>query len=76
MTGAWSRMTQLALARDWRQASAAQQKILTDEFHILLVRTYAGALSQVNDQTVSLKPQRGSPEDTDVMVRTEVRGRE
>jgi len=69
------RMTAAAVGPAWRQATPEQQKRLQEEFKILLVRTYAGALSQVNDQTVSLKPQRGSPEDTDVMVRTEVRGR-
>ena len=35
----FTRMTQLALARDWRQTNPAQQKVLTDEFRILLVRT-------------------------------------
>jgi phospholipid transport system substrate-binding protein len=39
------------------------------------VRTYAGALDQVSDQTVTVRPFRGSPDDTDVLVRTEVKGR-
>jgi phospholipid transport system substrate-binding protein len=39
------------------------------------VRTYAGALSQVRDQTVALKPLRAAPTDTEVVVRTEIRGR-
>jgi len=69
------RMTAAAVGPAWRQATPEQQKRLQEEFKILLVRTYAGALSQVNDQTISLKPQRGSPDDTDVLVRTEVRGR-
>ncbi len=39
------------------------------------MRTYAGALSQVDDQTISVKPLRASPEDKEVVVRTEIRGR-
>jgi phospholipid transport system substrate-binding protein len=71
----FQRMTAATVGPAWRQATPEQRQRLQEEFKILLVRTYAGALSQVNDQTVSLKPQRGSPTDTDVMVRTEVRGR-
>ena len=52
-----------------------QQKSLQEEFKILLVRTYAGALSQVSDQEVFLKPLRASPDDKEVVVRTEIRGR-
>jgi phospholipid transport system substrate-binding protein len=39
------------------------------------VRTYAGALTQVRDQTVQLKPMRSSPADNEVVVRTQVVGR-
>src|SRR5687767_8399009 len=42
----FARMTQLAVGRNWRQASAEQQKILTDEFRTLLVRTYTTAFTQ------------------------------
>jgi phospholipid transport system substrate-binding protein len=71
----FQRMTAAAVGPAWRQATPEQQKRLQDEFKILLVRTYSGALAQVSDQSVSVKPQRGSPTDTDVLVRTEVRGR-
>ncbi len=71
----FQRMTAAAVGPAWRQATPEQQKRLQDEFKILLVRTYSGALAQVDDQTVSLKPQRSAPGDTDVVVRTEVRGR-
>lgn len=69
------RMTAAAVGPGWRKASPEQQKRLQDEFKTLLVRTYAGALAQVSDQTVHVKPLRASPEDKDVLVRTEVRGR-
>jgi phospholipid transport system substrate-binding protein len=69
------RMTASAVGPAWRQATPAQQQQLQDQFKALLVRTYAGALSQVNDETVTVKPLRAAPSDTDVTVRTEVRGR-
>lgn len=71
----FSRMTSMAVGRFWRQATPEQQKQLQDEFKILLVRTYAGALGEVKDQTLSFRPMRSKPEDTEVVVRTEVRGR-
>lgn len=71
----FQRMTASAVGRYWRQATPDQQKRLQEEFKTLLVRTYSGALTQVRDQTVSLKPMRAAPSDTEVVVRTEVRGR-
>jgi phospholipid transport system substrate-binding protein len=69
----FTRMTQLAMARDWRQASPAQQKTLTDEFHTLLVRTYAKALTEYKNQTVDYKPFSLKAGETDVRVRTEIK---
>ena len=71
----FQRMTASAAGRYWRQATPEQQKRLQDEFKLLLVRTYSGALSQVQDQTVQLKPMRNAATDTEVVVRTEVKGR-
>lgn len=71
----FTRMTASAVGRNWRQATPEQQKRLQDEFKTLLVRTYSGALAQVKDQTVSVKPLRASPADTEVQVRTEIIGR-
>src|SRR5204863_2486370 len=68
----FQRMTASAVGRYWRQATPDQQKRLQDEFKILLVRTYSGALAQVKDQTVQLKPMRGSAADPEVVVKTEV----
>jgi phospholipid transport system substrate-binding protein len=70
----FQRMTSAAVGRFWRSATPDQQKRLQEEFKTLLVRTYAGALTQVKDQTVSLKPMRSQPTDNEVVVRTEVRG--
>jgi len=72
----FQRMTASAVGRYWRQATPDQQKRLQDEFKVLLVRTYSGALSQVSqEQTIELKPMRSQPTDTEVVVRTEIRGK-
>ena len=71
----FQRMTASAVGRYWKQATPEQQKRLQDEFKILLVRTYSGALSKAKDQTVQLKLMRSTPEDTEVVVRSEVRGK-
>lgn len=71
----FQRMTAMAVGPAWRQASPEQRKRLQDEFKALLVRTYSGALSQVGDESISVKPLRAAPTDTEVLVRTEIRGR-
>ena len=70
----FQRMTASAVGPAWRQATPEQQKRLQDEFKTLLVRTYAGALTQIIDQTIIVKPLRAAPEDQEVVVRTEVKG--
>lgn len=70
----FQRMTSSAVGRYWRQATPEQQASLENEFKTLLMRTYAGALAQVKDQTVAIKPSRNLPEDEEQIVRTEVRG--
>jgi phospholipid transport system substrate-binding protein len=69
------RMTASAVGPGWRQATPEQQKRLQEEFKVLLVRTYAGALGQVSDQSISVKPLRAAADDKEVLVRTEVRGK-
>ena len=71
----FNRMTAIAVGRPWRSATPEQQKRLLEEFKTLLVRTYSGALTQVKDQTVQLRPMRGGADDPEVVVRTEVRGK-
>jgi phospholipid transport system substrate-binding protein len=71
----FQRITASAVGRFWRQATPEQKQRLQDEFKTLLVRTYAGALTQVKDQTIAMKPMRAAPEDKEVVVRTEIRGK-
>lgn len=67
----FARMTSLAVGRSWHQADASQRKALTGEFHTLLVRTYANALTAYRDQTVSFKPASPSAGD-EVIVHSQI----
>lgn len=69
------RMTALATGPAWRKATPEQQKRLQEEFKVLLVRTYSGALSQITDQVVVVKPLRSGQDDKNLVVNTEVRGK-
>ena len=71
----FTRMTRIAVGRPWAGATPDQQKRLQDEFKTLLVRAYSGALTQVKDQVVELQPMRGAATDTEVVVRTKVKGK-
>jgi phospholipid transport system substrate-binding protein len=71
----FQRMTASAVGRHWRQATPEQQKRLQDEFKSLLVYTYAGAVSQIRDQVVEVRPLRAQADDSDVVVRTVVKGK-
>ena len=68
----FTRITSLAMGKNWRTATPEQQKRLTDEFRGLLVRTYSGAVSQYRNEKIDYKPLRMSAGDTDVVVRTAV----
>lgn len=68
-----TRMTQLAMGRNWRAASPEQQKALTAEFMTLLVRTYSTALASYRDQVIDVKPLRAAPNATDVTVKSDVK---
>ena len=71
----FTRMTAAATGPGWRQATAEQRKQLQQEFKTLLVRTYAGAVKQVTDQTIEVQPMRSAPTDNEVTVRTLVKGK-
>jgi phospholipid transport system substrate-binding protein len=69
----FTRMTQLAVARNWKLASPAQQDALIAEFKTLLVRTYYAALVNYRDEVIEYKPLQLTAEDTDVTVRSTVK---
>ena len=69
----FSRMTQLAMARNWRLATARQRDRLTAEFQAMLVRTYSATLASYRDHAITYKASRFVPGDTDATVRSEVK---
>jgi phospholipid transport system substrate-binding protein len=69
----FNHMTQLAVARNWRVASPAQQTALVAEFRTLLVRTYSNALENYRDQAVEYRPLHLAAGETDVTVKSSVR---
>jgi phospholipid transport system substrate-binding protein len=71
----FQRMMASSVGPQWRNATPDQQKRLLVEFQTLLINTYSGALTQVKDQAVVVKPLRaGAADSGEVVVRTEVRG--
>jgi phospholipid transport system substrate-binding protein len=68
-------MTRSAVGPQWRSATPEQRKRLQDEFKTLLVRVYAGALTQIKDQSVEVTKTLPVPGGSQVVVQTEVRGK-
>ena len=68
-------MTRSAVGPQWRGATPEQRSKLQAEFKTLLVRVYAGALTQVKEQTVEVTKTLPVPGGTQVVVQTEVRGK-
>jgi len=71
----FQRMTAAAVGPAWRQATPEQQKRLQEEFKLLLMRSYSGALSQIKDNSsIVVKPLRQGTNDNEMVVRSEIRG--
>lgn len=68
----FQRMTALAMGRDWNKATPEQKNRLSDEFKILLVRTYSNALTSYRDQQIRYKPSTLASGATDARIRTEI----
>lgn len=66
-------MTRLAVARNWRLATPEQQRVLTEEFKTLLVRTYSTALAHYSGEVIHFKQLRAAPPLGEVTVRSEVK---
>ncbi len=71
----FQRMTASSVGPQWRSATPDQQKRMLVEFQTLMVNTYSGALSQVKDQAVVVRPLRAAADQTELVVRSEVRGK-
>jgi phospholipid transport system substrate-binding protein len=68
----FTRMTRLAVGRNWAQANDAQKEALVKEFRTMLVRTYSSSLTAYRNQAIEVKPTKMSAADKDVTVRTQV----
>jgi len=68
-------MTRSAVGPQWRGATPEQRSKLQAEFKVLLVRVYAGALSQIKDQTVEVTKTLPVPGGSQVVVQSEVKGK-
>ena len=68
-------MTRSAVGPQWRSATPEQRSKLQVEFKSLLVRVYAGALTQIKDQTVEITKTVPVPGGSQVVVQSEVRGK-
>lgn len=66
----FTRMTQLAMGRNWSQADQEQKKSLVKEFRTLLVRTYSNSLTTYRDEVIKVSPANVDPQDTRTTVRT------
>lgn len=69
----FTRMTRLAVGAPWRQANAAQQQSLTNEFRQLLVHTYASAFTQYRDQTIEYRPLKMAAGDSETTVQSRIK---
>ena len=66
------RMVIKSVGQPWRSATPEQQKRLTEEFKTYLINTYSGALTQVRDHTVKLRPVRAGSSANEVVIGTDV----
>lgn len=65
------RTTSFAMGRYWRTATPAQQQQLVEQFKMLLIYTYSGAIGQLRpDLQIDYPPVHIAPTDTDAVVRT------
>jgi phospholipid transport system substrate-binding protein len=69
----FQRGTALTMGRYWREATPEQRQRVSEEFRNLLLHTYAGAMSQIRDQTIEFKPMRLDPDATNAEVHSEVK---
>jgi phospholipid transport system substrate-binding protein len=69
----FTRMTALAVGANWRKATPEQQKLLSEQFRLLLIHTYSSGLSSYRNQVIDYKPLRAKPGDTEVVVRSEIK---
>jgi phospholipid transport system substrate-binding protein len=68
----FTRMTRLAMGKNWSKAAPEQQEQLVKEFRTLLVRTYSNALTTYRDHTIKVEPLKAQAGDNNTTVKTQV----
>tara|TARA_B100000686_G_scaffold300055_1_gene334312 strand:+ start:5618 stop:6340 length:723 start_codon:yes stop_codon:yes gene_type:complete len=68
----FTRMTRLAMGKNWSKASPQQREELEKEFRTLLVRTYYKALAVYSDHIIKVSPVKKLAERVNVKVKTKV----
>ena len=68
----FTRMTRLAMGKNWRKAAPQQRREIVDQFRTLLVRTYYKALSVYSDHTIKVTPLKNIGGNKDVTVKTQL----
>ncbi|HHA18658.1 MAG TPA: ABC transporter substrate-binding protein [Methylophaga sp.] len=68
----FGKMSKLALGKNWRKASKAQQARFTEEFRLLLVRTYSTAMLEYADEEIRMLPFHGDLSKKKVKVGMEI----
>lgn len=54
----FEKMSKLALGKNWRQANAEQRVRFTEEFRLLLIRTYSTAMLEYANEEIRMMPFR------------------
>jgi len=68
----FDKMSKLALGKNWRKADSEQRLRFTEEFRLLLVRTYSTAMLEYTDEEIRFLPFRGDLAKKKVKVDMEI----
>ena len=68
----FKKMSKLALGKNWRKANTEQRERFTEEFRLLLVRTYSTAMLEYADEEIRLLPFHGDLSKKKVKVGMEI----
>ncbi len=68
----FDKMAKLALGKNWRKATADQKQRFTEEFRLLLVRTYSTAMLEYTNEEIRFLPFKGDLEKKKVKVKMEI----
>ncbi|MFW5451332.1 MAG: phospholipid-binding protein MlaC [Methylophagaceae bacterium] len=68
----FDKMSKLALGKNWRKADESQRIRFTEEFRLLLIRTYSTAMLEYTDEEIRFLPFHGDVNKKKVKVAMEI----